>query len=47
MKYLISFILGCMFSIIIIPEEPVKKYCTIKLNDKNNYTSYITGEAVE
>ena len=25
---------------------PTKKYCTIKLNDTNNQTSYLTGECI-
>jgi hypothetical protein len=29
------------------PKVMVSKLCTIKLNDANNQTSYLTGESVE
>lgn len=55
MKDFMLFVLGvCLglvsFIVINLPAAPTsfeKKICTIKLNDANKQTSYITGECVE
>ena len=49
-------IVSFLFSLLIVisaPQKeskpdppPTKKYCTIKLNDANNQTSYLTGECI-
>jgi len=50
----IGFLLGIFVSCIIcaglittLKEEPATKLCTIKLNDSNHASSYLTGECAQ
>ena len=47
MKYIIAFILGIVTCWLILSSVPESKLCTIKLNDSNHASSYLTGECAE